>query len=133
VPEEKTLDCILGCSCFNDVTERALVMKDAFLLTLGKGFDTFGAFGPYLVTGLDPNNLEVKTYLNGRVVQQDNTSNCVFSVQRILSYISRHMTLWPGDVVITGTPKGIGPMKAGDVVEVEVEGVGRLRNPVRAG
>jgi 5-oxopent-3-ene-1,2,5-tricarboxylate decarboxylase/2-hydroxyhepta-2,4-diene-1,7-dioate isomerase len=104
--------------------------RDPFLLTLAKSFDTFGAFGPYVVTGLDPNHLELKTYLNGQLRQQDNTKNCVFSVSRILSFITRHITLYPGDVVITGTPKGIAPMKSGDVVEVAIEGIGKLTNPV---
>ncbi len=132
VPEDQTLNHVLGYSCFNDVTERALVFKDIALLTLAKGFDTFSAFGPYLVTDLDPNNLEVKTYLNGKLVQHDNTKNCVFSIQQILHYLSQCMTLYPGHVIITGTPKGIAPMKAGDVVEVEVEGVGKIRNTVKA-
>jgi 2-keto-4-pentenoate hydratase/2-oxohepta-3-ene-1,7-dioic acid hydratase in catechol pathway len=100
------------------------------MLTLSKGFDTFGAFGPYVATDLDPDRLELKTYLNGKVVQQDNTKNCVFSVKNILNYISRRITLYPGDIVITGTPKGIGPMKPGDIVEVEIEGIGRLKNNV---
>jgi 2-keto-4-pentenoate hydratase/2-oxohepta-3-ene-1,7-dioic acid hydratase in catechol pathway len=129
-PEDETLDHILGYSCFNDVTERAIVMKNIADLILAKGFDTFSAFGPYLATNLDPNNLELKTYLNGRLMQHDNTKNSVFSVQQILNYLSQCMTLYQGDVVITGTPKGIGPMKPGNVVEVEVEGVGRLRNTV---
>jgi 2-keto-4-pentenoate hydratase/2-oxohepta-3-ene-1,7-dioic acid hydratase in catechol pathway len=132
VPEDEALNHILGCSCFNDVTERAIVMKNTRDLILAKGFDTFSACGPYLVTNLDPNNLEVKTYLNGKLMQHDNTSNCVFTVQHILSHICQCMTLYPGDIVITGTPKGIAPMKPGDVVEVEVEGVGRLRNMVKA-
>jgi 2-keto-4-pentenoate hydratase/2-oxohepta-3-ene-1,7-dioic acid hydratase in catechol pathway len=132
VPEDETLNHVLGYSCFNDVTERAIVTKDTADLILAKGFDTFCAFGPYLATNLDPNNLEIKTYLNGNPVQHDNTKNSVFSVQQILNYLSQCMTLYPGDVVSTGTPKGIGPMKPGDVVEVEVEGVGRLRNTVRS-
>jgi len=130
VPEDGALNHILGCSCFNDVTERAVVFNNIADLTLAKGFDTFSACGPYLVTDLDPNNLEVKTYLNGKLMQHDNTKNCVFTVQHILSYLSQVMTLFPGDIVIMGTPKGIAPMKPGDVVEVEVEGVGRLRNTV---
>jgi 2-keto-4-pentenoate hydratase/2-oxohepta-3-ene-1,7-dioic acid hydratase in catechol pathway len=131
-PEKEALNHVLGYSCFNDVTERAIVSRNIADLILAKGFDTFSAFGPYVVTGLDPNNLVVKTYLNGKLMQHDNTSNSVFSVEQILHYLSECMTLYPGDVVITGTPKGIAPMKPGDVVEVEVEGVGRLRNTVRS-
>jgi len=130
VPEDEALRHIVGCSCFNDVTERAIVFNNIADLALAKGFDTFSACGPYLVSDLDPNNLEVKTYLNGELMQHDNTKNCVFTVQHILSYLSQCMTLFPGDIVIMGTPKGIAPMKPGDVVEVEVEGVGRLRNTV---
>jgi 2-keto-4-pentenoate hydratase/2-oxohepta-3-ene-1,7-dioic acid hydratase in catechol pathway len=132
VAESSAMDYVLGYSCFNDVTERALVSKDVVLLALAKGFDTFGPFGPYLVTDLDPNNLEVQTYLNAKVMQHDNTRNCVFSVQKVLSFVSERITLYPRDVVITGTPKGIAPMNPGDTVEVEIEGIGRLRNVVKA-
>jgi 2-keto-4-pentenoate hydratase/2-oxohepta-3-ene-1,7-dioic acid hydratase in catechol pathway len=109
-----------------------MAQKDPFLLTLSKGFDTFGAFGPYLVTGLNPDNLRIKTYLNGNLRQDDTTANCVFEVKYLLSYVSTFMTLLPGDVVITGTPKDIGPMKPGDRIEVEVDGVGKLTNTVRS-
>ena len=132
VNETETLNHILGYSCFNDVSERKIVAKNPFLLSLAKGFDSFGPFGPYIVTDLDPNYLMLKTYLNGELKQQDNTQNCVFSVQQVLSYISNYMTLFPGDVVITGTPKGIAPMKPGDTVEVEIEGIGTLRNTVQS-
>lgn len=132
IPPEQALRFLLGISCFNDVTERSMSQKDPLLLTLSKGFDTFGAFGPYLATGLNPDNLRIKTYLNGNLRQDDTTANCVFDVKYILSYVSRFMTLLPGDVVITGTPKGIGPMKPGDRVEVEVEGVGILTNTVKS-
>jgi 2-keto-4-pentenoate hydratase/2-oxohepta-3-ene-1,7-dioic acid hydratase in catechol pathway len=132
VPEAETLKCVLGCSCFNDVTERSIVMRNIADLALAKGFDTFGAFGPYVVTDLDPDKLGVKTYLNGKLMQNDSTKNCVFSVKHILHYVSQCMTLYPGDIVVTGTPKGIAPMKPGDVVEVEVEGVGKLKNSVMA-
>jgi len=132
IPENQALQYVLGCSCFNDVTERALVMKDHRFLTIAKSFDTFGALGPYVVTDLDPNKLTVKTYLNGNVMQHDSTDNCIFSVQHLLSYVSQCMTLFPGDVISTGTPKGVGSMNPGDVVEVEIEGIGRLRNTVKA-
>lgn len=132
VSEEEVFDYILGYSCFNDVTERAIMMRSLMDLTLAKGFDTFSPFGPYVVSGLDPNNLELKTYLNGKLVQHDNTKNCVLTVQYILHYLSQGMTFYPGDIIVTGTPRGIGPVKPGDVVEVEVEGVGRLRNTVKA-
>ena len=132
VDESDTLNYVLGYSCFNDVTERNMVAKNPFLLSLSKGFDSFGPFGPWIVTDLDPNNLMLKTYLNGEIKQQDNTKNCVFSVQQVLSFISKYMTLFPGDIVITGTPRGIAPMKSGDTVEVEIENIGTLRNTVQA-
>jgi 2-keto-4-pentenoate hydratase/2-oxohepta-3-ene-1,7-dioic acid hydratase in catechol pathway len=131
VPPEQAYSFLLGVSCFNDVTERSMTAKDPLLLALAKGFDTFGAFGPYIATGLNPDRLGLKTYLNGEIRQEDNTANCVFDFKYILSFVSRYMTLYPGDVVITGTPKGIGPMKPGDQVAVEVEGVGVLSNPVK--
>jgi 2-keto-4-pentenoate hydratase/2-oxohepta-3-ene-1,7-dioic acid hydratase in catechol pathway len=132
VNEPDTLNYVLGYSCFNDVTERNMVAKNPFLLSLSKGFDSFGPFGPWIVTDLDPNDLMLKTYLNGEIKQQDNTKNCVFSVQQVLSFISKYMTLFPGDIVITGTPRGIAPMKSGDTVEVEIENIGTLRNIVQA-
>ena len=132
VNESDTLNYVLGYSCFNDVTERNMVAENPFLLSLAKGFDSFGPFGPYIVTDLDPNDLMLKTYLNGELKQQDNTKNCVFSVQKVLSFISNYMTLFPGDIVITGTPQGIAPMKSGDTVEVEIEGIGTLKNIVQA-
>jgi len=130
VSRDDVLHRVLGYSCFNDVTERELAGRNPFLLTLAKSFDTFGPFGPYVVTELDPDNLELKTYLNGRLMQHDNTANCVFDVRTVLSFISRYITLYPGDVVITGTPKGVAPIKPGDQVVVEIEGIGRLSNDV---
>ena len=130
INEIDTLNYVLGYSCFNDVTERDMVGNNPFLLSIAKGFDTFGPFGPYIVTDLDPNHLMLKTYLNGELKQQDNTENCVFSVQKVLSYISRYITLFPGDIVTTGTPKGIAPMQPGDTVVVEIEDIGSLRNKV---
>jgi len=132
VNEPDTLNYVLGYSCFNDVTERNMVTKNPFLLSLSKGFDSFGPCGPWIVTDLDPNQLMLKTYLNGELKQQDNTKNCVFSVQQVLSFISKYMTLFPGDIVITGTPQGIAPMKSNDTVEVQIEGIGTLRNTVQA-
>ena len=131
VAEADVLSHVLGYTCFNDVTERALVKKSMSFLSEAKGFDTFGAVGPYVVTDLDPDCLEIRTRLNGETMQQDNTASCLFHVPYILHYISRCMTLLPGDIVATGTPKGVSPMKAGDVVEVEIEGIGKLINHVQ--
>ena len=132
IEESDALDFVLGYTCFNDITERNLVGSNPFMLSLSKGIDTFGPCGPYIVTDLDPNRLSLKTFLNGEIKQQDNTQNCVFSIQEVLSYICRYITLLPGDIVITGTPQGIAPMQPGDRVEVEIEGIGLLKNSVAA-
>jgi 2-keto-4-pentenoate hydratase/2-oxohepta-3-ene-1,7-dioic acid hydratase in catechol pathway len=132
IPESEAKEYVLGYSCFNDVTERDLVGKNPFNLTIAKGFDTFSCFGPYIATDIDPDNVQVWTYLNGELKQNDNTRNCVFRVPRLLSYLSQCLTLFPGDIVSTGTPKGIAPMHPGDLVEVEVEGIGRLANRIVA-
>ena len=131
VPQEDAWNHVLGCTCFNDVTERELTRLQG-QLTRAKGFDTFASFGPCIATGLDPSTLMVRTFLNGKLVQEDRTSTMVFSVPFLIHYLSQCMTLLPGDVIATGTPKGIGPMKVGDVVEVSIEGIGILRNPVKA-
>jgi 2-keto-4-pentenoate hydratase/2-oxohepta-3-ene-1,7-dioic acid hydratase in catechol pathway len=131
VPENDALSYVLGYSCFNDVTERALVTKSLSYLTEAKGYDTFGAIGPHIETDLEPDNLDIKTYLNGIAVQADNTSSCLFNVSQVLFAICRCMTLLPGDIVATGTPKGVSPMQEGDVVEVEIQGIGRLKNYVK--
>jgi len=130
VPENEALDHVLGYTCFNDVTERAMIEKNQLDLTPAKGFDTFGPIGPCVVTGLNPNTLDLRTYLNGKLMQEDNTTNCIFRVEYILHYLSGIMTLCPGDIVSTGTPQGIAAIRPGDVVVVEIEGIGRLKNPV---
>lgn len=130
VAEEEALDYVLGYTCFNDVTARDLQKKDG-LFTRAKGFDTFAPMGPWIETEIaDPDNLIVEAYLNGERRQHSTTGNMVFGVRRLISFISHIMTLLPGDVIATGTPAGIGPMRPGDVVEVRVEGIGTLRNRV---
>jgi len=131
VTEKDALSHVLGYSCFNDVTERALVTKSQAYLTEAKGYDTFGAFGPFLETDVEPDGLDIKTYLNGTVMQADNTGSCLFNVAKVLFAISRCMTLLPGDIVATGTPKGVSPMKPGDTIEVEIKGIGKLTNLVQ--
>ena len=132
VPEDKAFEYVLGYACFNDVTARDLQKKDG-QFTRAKGFDTFAALGPWIETEItDPDNLTVEAYLNGERKQHSNTSNMVFGVATLISFISRIMTLLPGDVIATGTPSGIGPMRAGDVVEIRVEQIGNLRNQVVA-
>jgi 2-keto-4-pentenoate hydratase/2-oxohepta-3-ene-1,7-dioic acid hydratase in catechol pathway len=132
VAPEDADDCILGYTCFNDVTARDLQKKDG-QWTRAKGFDTFGVVGPWIETDPgDVNDLAVECRLNGKVRQHSRTSQLKFDCRRLVAWISRVMTLRAGDVIATGTPSGIGPMKPGDVVEVEVEGIGVLRNDVIA-
>ena len=132
VREDDALEYVLGYTCFNDVTARDLQKKDG-LFTRAKGFDTFAAMGPWIETAIgDPDNVMVEAYLNGEPRQHASTSNMVFGVRRLIAFISEVMTLLPGDVISTGTPSGIGPMRPGDVVEVLVEGIGTLRNQVLA-
>ncbi len=120
---------ILGYSCFNDVTARDLQRKDG-QWTRSKSFDTFAPIGPYIVTDLEPNNLKIELRKNGQVKQHSSTSNMIFKVDKIVSFISQIMTLNPGDVIVTGTPSGVGELHIGDVVEVEIKGIGILENYV---
>ena len=120
---------ILGYTCFNDVTARDLQEKDG-QFTRAKSFDTFAAFGPCVVTGLDPSRLKVKTFLNGKLRQSGNTKNLIFSVPFCIRFVSNIMTLNPGDIITTGTPSGVGPMIPGDRVDVQIEGIGTLSNVV---
>jgi len=132
VTKEKALDYVLGYTCGNDVTAMDLFQKDG-MLTRAKGFDTASPLGPFLVTGLDPHNLVIKGRVNGETKQDSNTSLMVFTIERLISYISAFMTLQPGDVVWTGTPRGGAcPVKVGDIIEVEIEGIGVLKNTVVA-
>jgi len=122
---------ILGYTCANDVTARDLQKKDG-QWTRAKSFDTFCPVGPWIETGLDPDDLLVESYLNGERRQASRTSQFIFKADFLVSFISRIMTLYPGDLIITGTPAGIGPMKPGDEIEVRIEGIGSLKNTVRA-
>lgn len=118
---------ILGYTCLNDVTARDLQRQDG-QWTRGKGFDGFAPVGPVLVDTIDPDNTRIRTRLNGKVVQESNTSMMLWKVSHLVAFISAFMTLLPGDVVTTGTPEGVGAMRDGDVVEIEVDGIGILRN-----
>ncbi len=115
--------------CANDVTARDAQRSDG-QWTRAKGFDTSCPLGPWLVTGLDVDDLAVTARVNGELRQDGRTSQMLFSVAHLISYISEVMTLLPGDVILTGTPAGVGPIEHGDVVECEIEGIGMLRNPV---
>ncbi len=123
------LGYVLGYTCVNDVTARDLQRKDV-QFTRAKSFDTFCPVGPFVVAGLDPLNLVVTTRVNGVVKQNGCTADMAFSVPFLIRYISNIMTLYPGDLIATGTPAGVSPMKDGDTVEVEIQGIGVLRNPV---
>ncbi|NUN12561.1 MAG: fumarylacetoacetate hydrolase family protein [Myxococcales bacterium] len=122
-------DKILGYTCFNDVTARDLQRKDV-QFTRGKGFDTFAPCGPMLRTDLDPSDLAIETAVSGQVRQSGRTSQMVVPVLDLIAYISSIMTLEPGDIVVTGTPAGVGPLVAGDSVDVTIEGIGTLSNTV---
>lgn len=127
---DRAEDYILGYTCFNDVTARDLQDKDK-QFTRAKSFDTFAAIGPCIAAGLDPSNLDIKTFLNGKLCQSSNTRNLIFPVPFLVRFISNIMTLLPGDVITTGTPAGIGPMHPGDTIDVQIEGIGTLSNRVR--
>jgi 2-keto-4-pentenoate hydratase/2-oxohepta-3-ene-1,7-dioic acid hydratase in catechol pathway len=128
--DEDPLAYVFGLTCLNDVTARDLQRTDV-QFTRAKSFDTFCPVGPFIVTGLDPLDLSVETRVNGVVRQSGRTSSMAFPVPFLLQYISHVMTLEPGDLIATGTPAGVGPLLDGDSVEVEIEGIGILRNPVR--
>jgi 2-keto-4-pentenoate hydratase/2-oxohepta-3-ene-1,7-dioic acid hydratase in catechol pathway len=127
VEEKEAFDHVFGYSCINDITARDLQAKDV-QYTRAKGFDTFAPLGPVIETELDPGDLEISTILNGERRQHSRTSELVFSVPKLIAFISRVMTLLPGDVIATGTPSGIGTMRQGDMVEVKIQGIGTLRN-----
>lgn len=127
--ESNALNHVFGYTCINDLTARDLQVKD-IQFTRAKGFDTFSPIGPVIETELDPNDLEISTSLNDVIMQHSRTSELIFNVPRLISFISRVMTLLPGDIIATGTPSGIGPMRIGDKVKIEIEGIGTLRNRV---
>lgn len=124
---DEALDFIFGYTCANDVTARDLQRKDK-QWARAKGFDTFCPVGPYIVTNLDPCKIRVQSRLNGEVRQSDSSENMIFSIPQLVSYISGIFTLLPGDLILTGTPEGVGPMSDGDRIEIEVEGAGVLLN-----
>ena len=126
---EDPLNYVFGYTCVNDVTARDLQRKDV-QFTRGKSFDTFCPVGPWIETDLDPANAEVTTRVNGEVKQHGRTADMAFSVAYLIRYIAGIMTLLPGDLIATGTPAGVSRLQHGDTVEVEVQGIGTLRNPV---
>jgi 2-keto-4-pentenoate hydratase/2-oxohepta-3-ene-1,7-dioic acid hydratase in catechol pathway len=136
VSREEAPGCVLGYTALNDVSQRNIQNGDRSGWFRGKSFDTFAPIGPALVRPTDipdVQNLSVRCRLNGKTVQDGNTAQMIFKIPEILSFVSRNFTLYPGDIITTGTPSGVGPIADGDVVEVEIEHIGILRNPVRAG
>jgi 2-keto-4-pentenoate hydratase/2-oxohepta-3-ene-1,7-dioic acid hydratase in catechol pathway len=130
-PQERWLEALAGVCCANDVTARDLQKKDK-QFARSKSFDTFCPIGPEIVAGFDPSDVRIESRVNGAVRQSARTSEMVFSPAFIVAYVSRMMTLLPGDLILTGTPAGVGPLSPGDVVEIEIEGIGVLRNRVAA-
>lgn len=129
VSPEDALNHVLGFTCINDVTVRDLQKKDG-QWARAKGFDSFCPIGPRIVCGLDPSNLRIQTRVNGETRQDANTADMVYSVPELIAFISRFMTLEAGDLIATGTPGGVGNLAVGDTVEVEIGGIGMLRNKV---
>jgi 2-keto-4-pentenoate hydratase/2-oxohepta-3-ene-1,7-dioic acid hydratase in catechol pathway len=133
VPVEQATDVIFGYTIANDVTARDLQKSDV-QFTRAKGFDSFCPLGPWIETDLDPqafaDGRQVQTFLNGDVVQDGTTADMIFDVPTLVAHVSSVMTLLPGDVILTGTPEGVGPMQVGDEVEISIAGIGALTNPV---
>jgi 2-keto-4-pentenoate hydratase/2-oxohepta-3-ene-1,7-dioic acid hydratase in catechol pathway len=130
VPAEQVADVVFGYTVGNDVTARDLQRSDV-QFTRAKGFDSFCPLGPWIETELDTGSLRVQTFLNGDVMQDGSTADMIFDVPRLVAHVSSVMTLLPGDVILTGTPEGVGPMQVGDEVDVVVSGIGTLTNKVQ--
>lgn len=126
---DRAEEVILGYTCFNDVTARDLQKQDV-QWTRAKSFDTFAPLGPYVVKDIDAGSLDIRCRVNGRIRQESNTSNLIFNIKQLIEFISGIMTLERGDVIATGTPPGVGELYVGDVVEIEIDGIGVLRNEV---
>jgi len=131
VPPSRALDHVLGYTCVNDVTARDLQKTDV-QFTRAKGFDTFCPCGPVIAIGLCPDDLAVETFVNGRRRQSSGVSRMIFGVAELVSFVSGVMTLFPGDLLASGTPEGVGPLEPGDDVTVSIDGIGRLTNRVEA-
>lgn len=129
VKKEDAMDCIMGYTILNDVTARDLQENDGQWIR-AKSFDTFCPIGPKIVSDLDPHNLDIQLRLNGEVKQKSNTKNMIFKVDELVEFVSSIMTLYPGDIISTGTPPGVGQLEKGDIVEAEIEGIGVLKNHV---
>jgi len=132
VTEDDAMSAVLGFTCANDITSRDWQKSDV-QWARAKGSDGFGPLGPWIETELDPSDVEIVSRVNGELRQKGRTSEMTLSPARLISHISQTITLLPGDVVLTGTPPGVGPLEPGDTVEVEIERIGVLENPVVAG
>ncbi|MEQ9325817.1 MAG: fumarylacetoacetate hydrolase family protein [Rhodospirillales bacterium] len=134
IPEGAALDHVFGYTAANDVSERVIQKSEmaSGALLIAKGYDSFCPLGPVIETELDPGSLSISCRVNGAVRQNSNTADFIFSVPRIIACISAAITLLPGDIILTGTPSGVGPIRPGDQVEVEIEGIGVLQNSVVA-
>ncbi|MBC7341545.1 MAG: fumarylacetoacetate hydrolase family protein [Clostridia bacterium] len=130
VSQEKARDFILGYTCANDVSARDWQFRDGGQWTLGKSFDTFAPIGPWINSTIDPSDLAIKSKVNGEVRQDSSTREMIFGVNFLVSFLSQVMTLEPGDVILTGTPPGVGTLRPGDEVTIEIEGLGELTNRV---
>ena len=129
IPTERAYDYVLGYTCGNDVTARDLQRRDG-QWTRGKGFDTFCPIGPWIESEFDPTDALLTCRVNNEMCQMGSTREMVFSVPQLIAFTSSVMTLEPGDIIMTGTPSGVGPLEAGNTVEVAIEGIGSLINPV---
>lgn len=131
---DEALGAVFGYTCANDVSERVIQNEEMAQgsLLVGKSFDTFCPLGPVIATGLDPHHLAIETRVNGALRQAANTSDLLFDIPYLVSYLSQAVTLLPGDVILTGTPSGVGPLAPGDVCDITIEGIGTLSNPVVA-
>lgn len=132
VRAEEAYDYIFGYTCANDVTARDIQRRESQWMR-SKSFDTFLPLGPCIITDINPSNLRIRSYLNGELRQDSSTAMFIHKIPEILEFATQAMTLYPGDVILTGSPKGTGVMKIGDLIEVELEGIGRLSNVVAEG
>lgn len=133
VPAADAMNCILGYTCMNDVSQRNIQNGDRTGWYRGKSLDTFGPIGPRVVLARDlpdPQNLNICCRLNGKTVQEGNTRQMIFTIPDIVAFVSKNFTLMPGDIILTGTPSGVGPLSHGDTVEVEIDQIGVLKNTV---
>lgn len=134
ITADRAREVVFGYTCANDVSERVIQGQEMAMgsLVVGKGFDTFCPLGPWIETGVDPSDLRIRARVNGATRQDSRTSDLLFGVEALVCYLSQAITLEPGDVVLTGTPAGVGPVVPGDTMEIDIEGIGVLRNPVVA-